>query len=198
MQDESKGDQLLDQLTDEERNILLSLARQALEDGVKGDPIPPIDIENLPPPLIQPGATFVTLTVDGELRGCIGSLEATRPLAEDVRLHAVAAALEDYRFPPVQEEELSRILIEISRLTTPELIQYDDPEKLLSKIRPGLDGVILKEGIRRATFLPQVWKKISEVEVFLSMLCRKMGASSDYWRSEDVEVLIYQVEDFHE
>jgi AmmeMemoRadiSam system protein A len=198
MQDESQGDHWLDRLTDEDKNYLLSLARQALEDGVKGDPIPPIDIDNLPSILVQPGATFVTLTIDSELRGCIGSLEATRPLAEDVRLHAVAAALEDYRFPPVQEEELSRILIEISRLTIPKLLQYNDPEELLSKIRPGLDGVILKEGIRRATFLPQVWKKVPEAEVFLSMLCRKMGAPSSYWRSEDVEIFVYQVEEFHE
>jgi len=198
MQDESQGDHWLDRLTEEDKKILLSLARQALEDCVKGDPIPPIDIDNLPSKLVQPGATFITLTIDSELRGCIGSLEATRPLAEDVRLHAVAAALEDYRFPPVQEEELSRILIEISRLTTPKLLQYNDPEELLSKIRPGLDGVILKEGIRRATFLPQVWKKVPEVEVFLSKLCRKMGVPSGYWRSEDVEILIYQVEEFQE
>jgi AmmeMemoRadiSam system protein A len=110
------------------------------------------------------------LTINRELRGCIGALEATHSLAEDVRVHAVAAALDDYRFPVVREEEISKITIEISRLTTPNLLEYDNPEELLAQIRPGVDGVVLKQGVRRATFLPQVWVKIPEVEVFLSML----------------------------
>ena len=198
MDDNSSPNQLIDRLTDDEHKILLQLAREALSLGVRGHTLQPLDQEGLPLRLIQPGATFVTLTKKGELRGCIGSLEASRPLAEDVRAHAVAAALEDYRFPRVHPDEISHILIEISRLTTPQLIDSRDEGDLLSQIRPGLDGVILKRGVRRATFLPQVWEKVPDVEDFLGMLCRKMGAPTDYWRHEDVQVFTYQVEKFQE
>lgn len=190
--------QLADQLTIEEKDTLLKFAREALIEGVRGQPLSPLNHKILTSRLIQPGATFVTLTIDRELRGCIGSLEATRLLVEDVRVHAVAAALEDYRFPAVQEKEVSKITIEISRLTTPEPIDYDNPEELLAQIRPGLDGVILMKGVRRATFLPQVWGKVPEKELFLSMLCRKMGVASDEWRGKELQVFIYQVEEFHE
>ncbi len=198
MEEESLSGQLADQLMIVERETLLQLARDALEEGVRGQPLSPLDFNTLTSRLIQPGATFVTLTIDRELRGCIGALEATRSLAEDVRVHAVAAALEDYRFPVVREEEVSKITIEISRLTIPKLLEYDNPEELLAQIRPGVDGVVLKQGVRRATFLPQVWVKIPEVEVFLSMLCRKMGVSSDHWQSQELQVFTYQVEEFHE
>lgn len=198
MKEEMLSGQLADQLTIEEKDTLLQFAREALVDGVRGQPLSPIDDSILTSRLIQPGATFVTLTIDRELRGCIGALEATRPLAEDVRVHAVAAALEDYRFPAVQEEEVPKITIEVSRLTTQKLVDYENPEELLEQIRPGIDGVILMQGVRRATFLPQVWKKVPEKEIFLSMLCRKMGIPSDKWRSTELNVFTYQVEEFHE
>ncbi len=198
MVETSNPDAVIDQLTIQEKKYLLRLAREALVMGVRGDPLTDIDSSFMTPKLIQLGATFVTLTRDKELRGCIGSLEATRPLAEDVRVHAVAAALEDYRFPPVQEDELPLILIEISRLSTPNKIIYQDPNEVLSQIRPGIDGVIIKKGVRRATFLPQVWEKVPEVETFMEMLCRKMGAASDCWRASNVEIFTYQVEKFKE
>lgn len=188
----------MDRLTVEEKRILLRLARQALEDGVRGRPLPPLDLQALTPTLRAPGASFVTLTRHGELRGCIGTLQAYRPLAEDVRRHAVAAALEDYRFPPVQPEELAEIAIEISRLTAPEAVEYDAPEDLLRLLRPGVDGVVLRYGSRRATFLPQVWEKLPDPEMFLSQLCLKMGAPPDLWRRERLTVERYQVEEFHE
>ena len=190
--------ELDDSLNSEERRILLAIARQALEESARGEPLSKLDLENLPPHLIEPGATFVTLTINKELRGCIGALEATQPLAEDVRIHAVAAGLEDYRFPPVQPDELPGISIEISRLTAPQLSECNDAEELLKRLRPGVDGVVLKEGNRRATFLPQVWDKVPEPEKFLSMLCKKMGAPPDYWRGGRVEIFTYQVEEFHE
>ena len=190
--------ELDDSLNSEERRILLAIARQALEESARGEPLSTLDLENLPPRLIKPGATFVTLTINKELRGCIGALEVTQPLAEDVRIHAVAAGLEDYRFPPVQPDELPEISIEISRLTAPQLSEYNDAEELLKCLRPGVDGVVLKEGNRRATFLPQVWDKVPEPEKFLSMLCKKMGAPPDYWRGGRVEIFTYQVEEFHE
>jgi AmmeMemoRadiSam system protein A len=192
------SDEMSDQLTSEEKQILLQLARKAIEEGVRGLPIPHLELKSLPSRLQEHGATFVTLNIDKELRGCIGALEATRPLAEDVQIHAVAAALEDYRFPPLQPEEVSLISIEISRLTAPQHLEFDNPENLLSYLRPGIDGVVLMEGIRRATFLPQVWEKVPDPEMFLEMLCRKMGASSDYWRRKGVQVFTYQVEKFYE
>ena len=190
--------ELSDTLTSEERQILLAIARQALEESTRGEPLSKLDLENLPPRLIEPGATFVTLTINQELRGCIGALEITQPLAEDVQIHAVAAGLEDYRFPPVQLDELPKISIEISRLTTPQLLEYNNAEEILKLQRPGVDGVVLKEGTLRATFLPQVWEKVPEPEKFLSMLSKKMGAPPDYWKMGRVEIFTYQVEEFHE
>ena len=185
-------------LNPQERATLLRLARQALEDGVNGRPLAHLDLEQLSPRLRQPGAAFVTLTIRGELRGCVGALEASQPLAEDVREHAIAAALEDYRFSPVQPSELRTIALEVSCLTQPQPLEYDRPEELLARLRPGVDGVVLRDGLRRATFLPKVWEKVPDAEIFLSMLCRKMGAASDLWRLKKLTVLTYQVEEFHE
>jgi AmmeMemoRadiSam system protein A len=187
-----------DQLTSGEKITLLQLARQALESGVCGEPLAPIENALLTPTLCADGASFVTLTIRGNLRGCIGALEPYQPLAEDVREHAMAAALEDYRFPPVQESELSSIEIEVSRLTVPVSLKYTDADDLITKLRPGMDGVILRDGFRRATFLPQVWDKIPDSVEFLKNLCYKMGSAPETWRSKHLKVLIYQVEEFSE
>lgn len=185
-------------LSTEERSILLHLARQALESGVRNQPLEPLDLDTLPEQLRETGVTFVTLTEREMLRGCVGALEAYQPLAEDVREHAIAAALEDYRFPPVRPEEIPWIKIEISRLTTPVPLEYDRPEDLPKLLRRGVDGVVLRDGMRRATFLPQVWEKIPDKAEFLANLCYKMGAAPDTWKKIHLEVLIYHVEEFHE
>lgn len=187
-----------DRLTQEEKEILLKLARQALECGVHGEPLPPLDLKTLPPRLQAHGASFVTLTTGGQLRGCIGALEPYQPLAEDVREHAIAAALSDYRFPPVRPEELPHIHIEVSRLTLPRPLEYTDADDLLAKLRPGIDGVVLRDGARRATFLPQVWQSLPDKVEFLEHLCLKMGASPHLWRQKKLTVLVYEVEEFHE
>lgn len=187
-----------DQLTQDERAALLHFARQALEEGVKGDPLLPLDHSTLPGALQAIGASFVTLTRKGDLRGCIGALEASQALVEDVREHAVAAALQDYRFPPVAPGELSEIEIEISRLTPTCPLEYNTPQELLERLRPFMDGVVLKYGGRRATFLPQVWDKIPDPPAFLSHLCQKMGAPADLWQHKKLEVFTYQVEEFAE
>jgi AmmeMemoRadiSam system protein A len=187
-----------DKLTLEEQQTLLRMAREAMEHGVRGEKLPPLNKEILSSHLREKGATFVTLTIRGELRGCIGALEAYQPLVEDVREHAIAAALEDPRFPPVRKAELSRIQIEVSRLTRPIPLEYKDAEDLLSKLRPHIDGVILKGDYRRATFLPQVWEKIPDPVQFMNNLCYKMGASENLWRIKHLNVLTYQVEEFHE
>jgi AmmeMemoRadiSam system protein A len=187
-----------DKLTTEEKQTLLHLARQALELGVRGQKLPPLDLGSMPPRLREQGASFVTLTVHGNLRGCIGALEPYQPLADDVREHAISAALQDYRFSRVSPEELSQIEVEVSRLTIPVLLEYNSPEDLLSKLRPEIDGVLLRDDVRRATFLPQVWEKIPDPAEFLDNLCYKMGAPPDLWRKKHLDVSIYQVEEFHE
>jgi AmmeMemoRadiSam system protein A len=189
---------MTDQLTNEEQQTLLRLARQTMEHAVQGKKLPPVDDASITPHLREQGASFVTLTIDGDLRGCIGALEAYQPLVDDVREHAVAAALEDPRFPPVDQTELSKIKLEVSRLTAPHLLEYSNSADLISKLRPHVDGVILKSEFRRATFLPQVWEKIPDPQEFLDHLCAKMGAKPNLWRNTKLQVYVYQVEEFHE
>ncbi len=186
------------QLTPEERSQMLKLAREALQDAVRGKPLGRLDLASYPERLREQGATFVTLTRHGDLRGCVGALEPYQPLAEDVREHAVAAGMQDFRFPPVEPDELPEIEIEVSRLTQPKDLAYETPQELLTRLRPHVDGVILRDGFRRATFLPQVWEKIPDPAEFLSHLCLKMGAAPDTWMRRKLSVQIYQVEEFHE
>jgi len=188
-----------DKLTPEEQKTLLRFAREAMTLRVKGEKLPRLELSALPTRLREDGASFITLTINGELRGCIGALEAYQPLAQDVREHAIAAALEDPRFPPVEEGELEAIQIEVSRLTRPTPLKYKDANELLSKLKPNVDGVIMRESFgRRATFLPQVWEKLPNPVDFLNHLCQKMGLNEDAWRTKRLEVLTYQVEEFHE
>lgn len=188
-----------EKLTFEEQQILLHLAREAMERGVRGEDLPPLHQSSLPPNLREEGSSFVTLISHGQLRGCIGALEAHQSLAEDVREHAIAAALKDPRFPPVKEDELSGIQIEVSRMTCPVPLEYENATDLLSRLRPHIDGVILRDNsYHRATFLPQVWEKITDPAEFLNNLCYKLGVEPDLWRRQHFEVLTYQVEEFHE
>lgn len=187
-----------DKLSPDEQDVLLKLARQGLELGVRGEPLPPLAPDQVPARLLEPGATFVTLTKHGSLRGCIGTLEPYRSLADDARQHAVAAALNDFRFPRVESDELGEIKIEVSRLTSPQPIEYDGPDDLLTKIEPGVDGLVIRFGVRRATFLPQVWEKLPDPEDFLNQLCRKMGGQPELWKSTPLEIEKYQVEKLFE
>ena len=187
-----------DELSIEECSLLLRIARQSLEQAVNGEPLEPLDFEELPSRLREQGATFVTLTRSGSLRGCIGTLEPYLPLAEDVREHTIAAALRDYRFQPLKPEELSEVKIEISRLTLPQELDYSSPEDLLKQLHPDIDGVILTDGSQRATFLPQVWSKIPRKQLFMEHLCQKMGVPTDMWLSKELQVFTYQVQEFHE
>ena len=181
-----------------DKEYLLKLARQTLESAARGEPLPPLKREALPRSLLEPRATFVTLTRRGALRGCVGALQAQMPLLDDVREHAVAAAVQDFRFPPVRPDEVNSIEIEISVLTPPRSIHYESADDLLLKLRPGIDGVILESGFHRATFLPQVWDKIPDPETFVGMLCEKAGLAYEAWRKGDLKVSTYQVESFHE
>jgi AmmeMemoRadiSam system protein A len=185
-------------LTDTDRSYLLSLARRSIVNCINGSSLPSLDLNSLSPLLQDQGACFVTLTYKGNLRGCVGALEPYQSLAEDVREHAIAAAFQDYRFPPVQAKEIKDIGIEISFLTHPKILKYENPADLPKILRPNIDGVIIRDGMRRATFLPQVWVKIPDPEEFLEQLCMKMGSPPDLWRRKKIDVLTYQVEEFHE
>ena len=133
------------------------------------------------PALEAPGATFVTLFKHGLLRGCIGSLEARRPLGVDVRANAVAAAFDDPRFPRLATEEFIDTSVEVSLLSASEAIAADGEQALLAQLRPGIDGVVLEIAGRRATFLPQVWDTLREPTEFLAELKRKAGLPIDFW-----------------
>ena len=185
-------------LSEQDKHFLLDLARRTIEKAVNQHSLPAWDEQALSETLKEKGASFVTLTKNGDLRGCIGTLEAHQSLVEDVREHAVQAALEDYRFPPVTSDEIPQLHIEISRLTAPVPLKYDRPEELLHKIQPEVDGVILKDGLRRATFLPQVWRQLPDADEFLTHLCMKMGSPADLWKRKVLQVSIYHVEEFEE
>ncbi|MCU0519990.1 MAG: AmmeMemoRadiSam system protein A [Anaerolineae bacterium] len=185
-------------LTEAGGRYLVALARFTIEDALGGSTGAP----RLPPEAEQveePGAAFVTLTTqNGSLRGCIGSLIAHRPLVDDVRANALAAAFEDPRFPPLGAGELTDLVVEVSVLTRPEPITYQGPHQLIELLRPNVDGVIIERGRHRATFLPQVWEQLPLPEEFLGHLCYKAGLSSDAWREGDLRISTYQVQKFEE
>lgn len=149
------------------------------------------------PALAQPGATFVTLTQDGHLRGCIGSLEASRPLDADVRANARAAAFGDPRFAPLRPSELERTRVEVSLLAPAERIDFTDQADAIAKLRPDVDGVILEWDGRRGTFLPQVWENLREPHLFLNLLKQKAGLPTDFW-APDVRLYRYEVRKWKE
>jgi AmmeMemoRadiSam system protein A len=142
--------------------------------------------------------TFVTLNKKGTLRGCIGSLTPSETIVESVKRNAINAAFHDYRFDPLTPTELDDVEIELSILTEPEVLKYEDPADLISKLKPGEDGVIIRFGASRATFLPQVWKQLPDPQDFLNHLCLKAGLAADAWQTSKLEVLIYQVQYFEE
>ena len=147
--------------------------------------------------LDDPGAAFVTLTQRGQLRGCIGSLVAHRPLHEDVAHNAAAAAFSDPRFPPLRAAELALTDIEVSVLSAPAPMPFTDQADALSQLRPGVDGVILTAAGRRATFLPQVWEELPDKREFIAHLLRKAGLPPTYW-GDDVRLSRYTVTAFRE
>ena len=166
--------------TDPLGQTLLTLARNAIEQRFSG--IAKATNTNVPcPELTQNGATFVTLTQNGNLRGCIGSLEAYRPLLTDVAENAIAAAFRDPRFPPLGPEELDFTRGEVSLLEVPKPMEFSDEADALARLRPGIDGLILAYGHRRATFLPQVWESLPDRQQFMAHLKMKAGLPADFW-----------------
>jgi len=181
-----------------EQQWLLSLARETIALGTNGRRPYEIVADQVSEALCEKRACFVTLTIRGQLRGCIGHLEAIQPLYKDVMENASAAAFGDPRFPPLEKGELEGLRIEISVLTPPKPLAYKGAGDLVRKLHPGKDGVILGKGANKATFLPQVWDEIRNPEDFLSHLSAKAGLAPDAWRKGDLSVEIYGVEAFEE
>jgi AmmeMemoRadiSam system protein A len=183
-----------------ERKFLLDLARRTLTCVVTNPGLSGFEInaKSVPPKLSETKACFVTLTENGELRGCIGHISPQEPLSQAVVDNARNAAIRDPRFPPVQPGEAGKIKIEISVLTEPKPLQFSSPEDLLAKLQPGKDGVVLKLDGQGATYLPQVWEQLPDKVEFLNHLSEKAGCAPGDWRKPGTTVLIYHVEAFKE
>lgn len=183
-------------LSEKEKEYLLGVARKSIMAGLHGE-----DFSPAPPPsptLLEKRGVFVTLTKKGELRGCIGYLEPLKPLIQSVADNACNAAFEDNRFPPVGENELREIKIEISVLSPLEEIHPKNPEELLKLLRPNIHGLVIRKGWASATFLPQVWEELPTHDQFLANLCAKAGLPPDEWRRPGMKFLVYTVEKFEE
>lgn len=142
--------------------------------------------------LYEPGATFVTLKAKGEVRGCVGTLQAHRPLLEDVETNSVAAAFRDPRFPPLTQREFPRVRIEVSLLSALTLLTFADENDAMSQLEPGVHGVALEYGSSQATFLPQVWEELPDPAEFLAQLKRKAGLSETFW-ANNLQLRVYTV-----
>jgi AmmeMemoRadiSam system protein A len=167
---------------------LLTLARSAIAEKLGLSRIEPMSH----PTLEQPSATFVTLKQAGQLRGCIGSLQRRRALRDDVQANAIAAAFRDPRFAPLEASELPKTSLEVSLLSPEERIEADSERELITRLRPGVDGVILQYGRHRATLLPQVWQQLHDGRDFIAALKVKAGLPEDFW-SANVIVSRYGV-----
>jgi hypothetical protein len=177
----------------EDREALLEAARASIRHGFEhGSPLP-VDPDRFSPRLREPGACFVTLRRSGQLRGCVGSLEATRSLVEDVAQNAFASAFRDSRFQPLTQEEQAGLEVHLSILTPPEPLPCRSEAELLSKLQPGIDGLIVQDGRYRATFLPSVWESLAEPKKFLAELKRKAGLREDHW-SDGIRFQRYRTE----
>ena len=181
--------------SESQRKQLIKLARDSIAWGL--DHARPLDVSvrEYDEELQRKAACFVTLHKNGELRGCIGSLEAHRPLVEDVSENAFAAAFRDPRFFALQDDEFDQLSLSISVLTPAQPMQFSSEQDLIAQLRPGVDGLILQEGYHRGTFLPSVWEQLPDPHQFLQHLKMKAGLSPDHW-SDQIEVSRYQTESF--
>lgn len=182
----------------EERHCLLRLARLSLGSAVGDYPTPEFPESELSPNLLEKRSCFVTLTKAGRLRGCVGNMLATQSLYRAVMESARGAALRDTRFPPLRADELEEVQVEISVLSEPQPLSFASAEELLAKLRPFRDGVLLRIGMRTATFLPQVWYQVPDKREFMDRLAQKAGFAPGTWRGEGVTVSTYEAECFEE
>lgn len=179
--------------TQDERKILLTIAHSSIEYGLLHRKVMPIRVGDYSDHLCQKRATFVTLNLNHQLQGCIGSLIPQYPLIQDVVKNAYAAAFEDPRFLPLKQDELSQITIHISILSPMEEMTFQSEADLIAQLRPNIDGLLIKADGRSATFLPSVWESIENAEQFLRHLKAKAGLPENYW-SDTIKAFRYTVE----
>ncbi len=187
-------------LSEEQGGKLLLLARQTIAKQLGEGADSELLVKELQcdPELSEKRGTFVTLKISGGLRGCIGSLAANESIFEGVERNAANAAFHDARFSPLTRSELENLHLEVSILTEPQPLEYEDGNDLLDKLRPYIDGVIIRRGMQSATFLPQVWEQVPKPRDFLAHLCHKAMLSPNAWQAGELEVLTYQVQYFEE
>lgn len=190
------------QIDQKQGNTLVRLARMTIAQELELEEelsLSEINQEILSQPNLQANrGTFVTLHKHGQLRGCIGSLTSDKPLVDGVKENAVNAAFNDPRFPPLSPEEFLEIDIEVSILSQPQPLNYQDPQELISYLEKNKPGLIIKKGFNQATFLPQVWEQLPKPQEFINHLCLKAGLSPNAWQEENLQVLTYQVQYFAE
>ena len=175
----------------------MRLARRSIEHGLVHRAPAPVDCDGLPKAMTQPRATFTTLHIENQLRGCRGTLEAKRPLAVAIARSAFQAAFEDPRFDPVVEDEVQALHLEVSVLSPMESLSVNNEPELLERLRPGRDGLVIFAHGRHATFLPTVWETLPEPRRFLAALKAKCGLADDYW-SEQLEFQRYRTATYAE
>lgn len=185
-------------LSQRQGQCLVKLARQTIAErlGKSSIKVDPASLEDAA--YQDHRGTFVTLTINHQLRGCIGNLDSTESVLSGIKRNAVNAAFHDPRFSPLEADELDQVAVEVSILTEPKPLEYRDSKDLLAKLRIDVDGVILRKGTASATFLPQVWEQLPQPEKFLSHLCMKAGLPADTWRKGHLDILTYQVQYFEE
>lgn len=184
-------------MSTEEKHYLLKLARAVILERLGRKPSSPLPAGTSPAFMAKRGC-FVTLHANGRLRGCIGTIEPVKSLIDGVKENAVHAGFRDSRFSPVTLHEMDNITIEISILTKPVRLDFENPEDLKKRLKPGVHGVILSQGYHRATFLPQVWEQLPGTEDFLEHLCRKAGMEKTCWKDTKTVVEVYDVFVFSE
>jgi len=182
-------------ISNEEKATLLDIARKSIAYGLQHHQALPVDLNSYSTLLQTDGASFVTLNLNQQLRGCIGTLEAYQPLIKDVSEHAFAAAFQDPRFTAVTEAEAEQLDIHISILTPGKEMNFTSEEDLLEQLRPGIDGIILQDGFHKATFLPSVWEQLTQPADFLNHLKIKAGLSKNHW-IENIKISRYQTISF--
>lgn len=193
------GKKKQEMLSAQDGDILLNLARHTILEEL-GCASKPAKQLNKAAKLLQKECrgTFVTLHKHGQLRGCIGNIEPVKSIFQSVKDNAAHAAFNDSRFSPLSEDEVEEIEIEVSILTKPEKLDYKNANDLVSKLRPGIDGVIVSKDRHKSTFLPQVWDNLKKPEDFLEQLCLKAGLPMDSWASDSLDIFTYQVQFFEE
>lgn len=180
-------------VSDENKKFLLVLVRKALEENLEGKES---DLENIPEELMNKGASFVTIKIDGENKGSIGTLFEHQELFLDVIENAKIAAFEDNRFGSLTSDDLKIAKIEISILTKPRKLSYDSEQDLLNKINQGIHGVIIKNGVKIGTLLPQEWDKVDDKIEFLQLICEKASLNKGGWKNPNSEIYVYETETF--